>query len=845
MFLSLMSLQPFSIIKKEITFYLNMFLTLLPYKTFFKKNLSLTSLILNNFAVLKITLIIGSPPIFFKFIIFNINFFQNLTLNTKTKEQIQIYSLFLRKFFRHNYQLVWHSKFQTAFKNFPQQFTPDELLPFLDISDNHHPHYYNLLEFPSSHFAYLTYDSNSIDKSLNLPPPVHPYSQQYNIPLSNDTIPNFSLQTLPSSSHVAVNPTSSLNQHLPPSTSQVTSLPQHNPPPNPLPQSTTITDNHPPSHSPSQYTAPSNTPPAVICNSVQPSTFQIPTLNPIPLSLHTTIPTQFLSQNPPSSSTQYPSISQTTSSTTQSTSYNHYVSLYPTFQNFPTTSFQPPPNPSHSIPFNSSSSYPSFPFPTTPSVPFAALSDPIKLFDGFDHTYPPEKFLAHLSARVTFQLGPQPVDIQSCLTWHSRRMSLLYCSLTGTASNWYDRLPQVYKDDWSSFLQIFKKQFYSQKHAYHVQIEALSLVKKDNENVRHFALKVETLVKQGWYNEYPSMINLKCNEIFTRGLPRKLKDFANKRQVKHISSSLEPSIPFHALVNMVDSEDITLEKFKTQELSLEINNLSNSFQQNTNIQLSSSEPPQVQVIDPNKKSKPQFKKYCSFCHKNNHSISTCFRRLNMLKESKPQSRSPTPTFYHHFKNPSNKTSYPRYRSRSYSNPSRRSSRDTRYQSRSFSRSHSRPRYNTKTSSRTYSPYHNRDRSRYDKHYNHNPHKSNSSSRSYYHSNPSRSPSKYYPRSRERSSNSNTSTFHRYNSPYRPPSKPRNDRYRSRSRSNSHNRPQFQYKPSVNLTNPSTPPSQLNSQTESIFELNMYHPNISSTPSYTTSTEHANAITPST
>ena len=173
MFLSLMSLQPFSIIFKEkITFYLNMFLTLPPYKTIFKKNLFFTFLILNNFALLKIILTIGLPPIFFKFIIFNIIFFQNLTLNTKTKQQIQIYSLFLRKFFRHNYQIVWHSKFQTACKNFPQQFTPDELLPFLDTSDNHHPHYYNLLDFPSSHFAYLTYDSNSIDKSLNLPPSV-------------------------------------------------------------------------------------------------------------------------------------------------------------------------------------------------------------------------------------------------------------------------------------------------------------------------------------------------------------------------------------------------------------------------------------------------------------------------------------------------------------------------------------------------------------------------------------------------------------------------------------------------------------------------------------------------
>ena len=86
------------------------------------------------------------------------------------------------------------------------------------------------------------------------------------------------------------------------------------------------------------------------------------------------------------------------------------------------------------------------------------------------------------------------------------------------------------------------------------------------------------------------------------------KQFAKKRQVKHISSSLEPSILFHSLVNLVGSEDTTLEKSKTQELSLEINNLSNTFQQSTTIQDTSSEPPQIQAVDPNNKSKPQFKK---------------------------------------------------------------------------------------------------------------------------------------------------------------------------------------------------------------------------------------------
>ena len=361
-------------------------------------------------------------------------------------------------------------------------FSSDELLPFLINSDSEHQQYYNLLDFPSSHFQYLAYDSNSLDKSPNLPSPNRPYTQQPYLPPSTDTTSNISIQTLPSSSNAIINPISLNNQHNPTSTSQVTLTNENLSSPN----------------SPNQYNTPSNTPPAVPPNPVSLPTSSIPTLPPIPLSFNNTLHTQSFPPNPPISS-----ISQTTSSTTQPTPYNPYVSLYPVFQNFPTDSHQPPPNPpqptlsTSTKPFNSSSLHPSPPFPTTPSVPFAALSDPIKLFDGLDHTYPPEKFLAHLSARVTFQLGPQPVDIQSYLTWHSRRMSLLYCSLTGTASNWFDRLPQVYIDDWSSFLQIFKKQFYSQKHAYHAQIEALSLVKKDNENVRHFALKVETLVKQG------------------------------------------------------------------------------------------------------------------------------------------------------------------------------------------------------------------------------------------------------------------------------------------------------------------------------------------------------------
>ena len=61
-------------LQEKKTFYLKMFLTLPPFKNFFKRNPFLTFLILNNFAQLKIILTIGLPPIYFKFINFNINF---------------------------------------------------------------------------------------------------------------------------------------------------------------------------------------------------------------------------------------------------------------------------------------------------------------------------------------------------------------------------------------------------------------------------------------------------------------------------------------------------------------------------------------------------------------------------------------------------------------------------------------------------------------------------------------------------------------------------------------------------------------------------------------------------
>ena len=131
----------------------------------------------------------------------------------------------------------------------------------------------------------------------------------------------------------------------------------------------------------------------------------------------------------------------------------------------------------------------------------------------------------------------------------------------------------------------------------------MSLMKKDNETVRHFALRVQELVKEGWCNENTATINLENNEIFTEGLPKKLKDFAHKRQVKHVSTLLEPSIPFHTHVRHVDSEDIANDKIRTNDLALDINKVSLEDETNTKVLEHDEHIMVTQSGDPNNKSK--------------------------------------------------------------------------------------------------------------------------------------------------------------------------------------------------------------------------------------------------
>ena len=442
-----------------------------------------------------------------------------------------------------------------------------------------------------------------------------------------------------------------------------------------------------------------------------------------------------------------------------------------------------------------------------------SISEPIKPFVGLDHNYTPEEYLQHIEARVTFSLGLQPTLEHEYKFWHARRMAFVQCSLTGTALSWYICLNDTYKHDWHAFVQAFKKQFSSQKNAYYAQVEALNLTRKDNETVRHFALKVQQLVEKGWCNENASTINLKCNEILTKGLSKNPKDFANKRQVKHTSTVLEPSIPFHTLVKLVDAEDIANDKIRTHDLALEINNITKQLNTQT---LDHSSQDNLCIHNP----KTQITKINlpikNIAHTAIEQITPFLlvsknNEMMKINEKHMLDQNLHKNLVQYFRSPSNdrtKQYGNRYRNRSTSrdNSYKRNYPQNRY--RSTSRDRDRFRYDKSTTPPHYS------RSRYDTY--------KRDSRSYRspHRSSYRSPYRQNSRPRYRSrSYSRDNKFTKYTNSYRPPSRPRDSRFsRSRSHSNSRNK--------INMI-------QQQDQTDPMkFEVHMYHP-----------TPMANAVTP--
>ena len=65
-------------------------------------------------------------------------FFNNITLTDDTIPQVKVFTQFLFKFFRFNYQLLWEQQDQQTYIHFPQIPTQTELLPYIIKNEHRH-----------------------------------------------------------------------------------------------------------------------------------------------------------------------------------------------------------------------------------------------------------------------------------------------------------------------------------------------------------------------------------------------------------------------------------------------------------------------------------------------------------------------------------------------------------------------------------------------------------------------------------------------------------------------------------------------------------------------------------
>ena len=91
----------------------------------------------------------------------------------------------------------------------------------------------------------------------------------------------------------------------------------------------------------------------------------------------------------------------------------------------------------------------------------ASIPEPMKLFDGLDHSYTPEEYLQQVEARLTFAIGEEPQKNPiKYKSWHNRRMAYIQCSLTGTALDWYTNLHISFNNNGTPLYNYSKNNFH-------------------------------------------------------------------------------------------------------------------------------------------------------------------------------------------------------------------------------------------------------------------------------------------------------------------------------------------------------------------------------------------------
>ena len=152
------------------------------------------------------------------------------------------------------------------------------------------------------------------------------------------------------------------------------------------------------------------------------------------------------------------------------------------------------------------------------------------------------------------------------------------------------------------------------------------------------------------------ILHLELNNLLNKAGAMRAHQLSTSNVTKYLQKNFQKTL---LILQTKDKLNILLQtnnKIRTHDPTLEVNNITKQLHTHS---LNTQQPDQVmftQPRDPNNKTKPAYKKYCSYCHRTNHSISACFKKQRDDEDKRDtyaRSKSPQKSFVQYFRSSSN------------------------------------------------------------------------------------------------------------------------------------------------------------------------------------------------
>ena len=157
---------------------------------------------------------------------------------------------------------------------------------------------------------------------------------------------------------------------------------------------------------------------------------------------------------------------------------------------------------------------------------------PLMVFTGTDPEYSVEDYLNVVTANLTLNIGPEPINTPLHQNWIHRRTALIQTTLDVAAQKWFSVLPIDIKSDWKKFTQEFSNMFDSERNKQHQRVLRNEIRRLPNETINQLAVRIETLVRKAFSFNTHDNKKTKMTEILMMTLTPQPRKIAIKK--KHL-----------------------------------------------------------------------------------------------------------------------------------------------------------------------------------------------------------------------------------------------------------------------------------------------------------------------